>query len=84
MQNVFSTRDEHMNTQVMKPIIKLFSLGNIMKMESRIDDTIEYFVDCLTKRFAGGANTAKLCDMDKWLHYCTEACLGHLRYRHSD
>lgn len=67
VENVFSTRDEQMNTRVMKPIIKLFSMGNLLKMEGLIDKTIDYFVQRLTEEFA---HSGKACNMDRWLHYC--------------
>ena len=56
-----------MNTKVMKPIIKLFSMGSLLKMEPLIDRTITFFVQRLAEEFAC---TGKPCDMARWLHYC--------------
>ena len=65
--NVFSTRDEHMNTKIMKPALRLFAMNNVLKYEPLVDKTINYFFECLDQRFV---SSGKPCDMDNWLHFC--------------
>ena len=65
--SVFSTRDEALNTQMLKPIHKMYSMGYMIRLEPLIDKTIDYFLECLSQRYAF---IEKPCDIDNWLHYC--------------
>lgn len=56
-----------MNTQILKPVQKLFSMGHLVRLEPLIDKTIVSFLDHLHNRFA---KPGKPCDIDNWLHYC--------------
>lgn len=80
VQNVFSTRDEHMNTKVMKPALRLFAMSNVLKYENLVDKTIDYFIQRLDERFVEGSNSHTACDMDNWLHYCAWDIIGETTF----
>ena len=50
----------------MRPIVKLFSMNNVLHYEPLIDQTISSLLQKLNEEFVG----KKACDMDNWLHYC--------------
>lgn len=66
-----------MNTQVMKPIVKLFSMGSLLSMEPLIDNTITYFIRRLEEEFV---STGNACDMASWLHYCAWDVIGDITF----
>lgn len=65
LENVFSTRDEGMNTRVLKPVQKLDFMGHLVSLERLIDKTVRSFLEHLTDRFAKPGTP---CDIDNWLH----------------
>ena len=79
MPTVFSTRDEAFNAAAMRPIVKLYSMGHLLRFEPLIDSTIAFFLAQLDARFAcpspsssgldDDENGSKPCDMGNWLHY---------------
>ncbi|KAI9714543.1 MAG: hypothetical protein M1820_000505 [Bogoriella megaspora] len=77
VHNIFSTRDEHYNTKVIKPIIKLFSMSHLLKMEALVDNTILLFMKRLDEDFASTGNT---CDMAAWLHYCAADVISDITF----
>jgi hypothetical protein len=61
----------------MKPVIKIFSMSNLLTLESRIDSTIEYMLERLDKEFA---QPKKECPIDEWMHYFAWDVIGEVTF----
>lgn len=61
----------------MKPVIKVFSMSNILTLESRIDSTIDYMVKRLDEEFA---QPGKACPIHNWVHYFAWDVIGEITF----
>ncbi|ESZ95638.1 hypothetical protein SBOR_3986 [Sclerotinia borealis F-4128] len=66
IKNVFSTQSNEAHAQMLRPIQKLYSMGNVLSLEQSVDDTIKAFVERLDGIFIGSGT---VCRMEDWLLY---------------
>ncbi|KAL4931703.1 cytochrome P450 [Aspergillus undulatus] len=74
---VFNTRDETLHKMIKSPIAPLFSLSNVLPLESFVDDTIQVMVEQLDRRFAETNQTFDLAD---WLQFFAFDVMGTLTF----
>ena len=69
MPTALSIRDEQMHSAMMRPYLRLVTTSNVLRYQHLVDKTVDFFLECLDKRFVQGNNANKICDMDNYLHY---------------
>lgn len=74
---VFNTRDEELHKKIKSPIAPLFSLSNVLPLESFVNKTIEVMTEQLDKRFVESQATFDLAD---WLQYFAFDVMGTLTF----
>ena len=75
--NMFSTRDEAYNTAIKKPVHKLYTTSNLLRLEPLLDQTISFFMYRLTEKFVDPGHS---CDMASWLHYCAWDIMSEMTF----
>ncbi|GAM43296.1 hypothetical protein TCE0_047f17995 [Talaromyces pinophilus] len=63
---IFTTTDEQLNKDMKRPVSSLYSLSNVLHHEGLVDQTIEFFISELKRKFA---DTNSACNIDDWLHF---------------
>ncbi|KAL4882674.1 cytochrome P450 [Aspergillus karnatakaensis] len=74
---VFNTRDENLHKKIKSPIAPLFSMTNILPLESFVDETIQVMIEQLDRRFA---DTGRTFDLADWLQYFAFDVMGTLTF----
>ena len=70
LSNIFNTQDNDWHDKHIKPIRGLWTMTQVLKMESLVDETLSKFTDKLSTKFVDGPNSGKTCMMDDWLSFC--------------
>jgi hypothetical protein len=65
--HLFSETDQKVHAQLKRPIVKYYSLGNVMTLEPLMDTVIADFCGHLEKRFG---ETGRECNLGEWIAYC--------------
>lgn len=66
--DMFSTTDQTEHAQMKRPIVKHYSLGSVLALESHMDNVLGELMQQLDNRFAkGGQGT---CDLGEWVAFC--------------
>ena len=70
IESGFSTRDESFNDYFNRPIKAQYSMTNTLKMENRVDATLDYFVQKLKREYVPeNPGEALPCPIGKLLHF---------------
>ncbi|KAK4641120.1 hypothetical protein QC761_609560 [Podospora bellae-mahoneyi] len=65
--DMFSTTDQTEHAQMKRPIVKHYSLGSVLALESHMDNVLGELMQQLDNRFAkGGQGT---CDLGEWVAF---------------
>lgn len=65
--HMFSTTDQTEHAQMKRPIVKHYSLGSVLALESHMDNVLGELMQQLDNRFAkGGQGT---CDLGEWVAF---------------
>ncbi|KAK4671880.1 hypothetical protein QC764_609560 [Podospora pseudoanserina] len=65
--HIFSTTDQTEHAQMKRPIVKHYSLGSVLALESHMDNVLGELMQQLDNRFAqGGQGT---CDLGEWVAF---------------
>lgn len=67
---MFSTTDQAEHARLKRPIVKYYSIGNVLANESTMDDVISDFCKELENRFMTGPSGQKECDLGEWIAFC--------------
>ncbi|KAK3988501.1 Pisatin demethylase [Cladorrhinum sp. PSN332] len=65
---IFSTQDQAYHARIKRPIVKYFTLGNVLGIEPHMNVVIKDFIKHLDTRFAAGPNP-KDFDLVSWINY---------------
>nr|AFD18257.1 R2 [Sarocladium strictum] len=74
---VFTTRDENLHKMLKSPVAPLFSLSNVLTLESHVDATIKVLVEQWDRRFLDSQDSIDLAD---WLSFFAFDVMGTLTF----
>ncbi|KAF4156803.1 hypothetical protein CNMCM6069_006325 [Aspergillus lentulus] len=63
---IFNTQDEALHKMLRKPVAHLYSMTNVISLESTVDQVLEILFQQLDARFA---ETGHVCDLGSWLQF---------------
>ncbi|KAG9228467.1 cytochrome P450 [Amylocarpus encephaloides] len=81
--NVFSTRNNEDHSKRRSLLNSLYKIGNLVQMETRVDETINAFFKCIDQQFVEGPNSDIACPLDEWLLYFAWDVVGQLTFSKS-
>ncbi|KAF5583101.1 cytochrome P450 monooxygenase [Fusarium subglutinans] len=69
--HLFSTTDQAAHARLKRPIVKYYSMSNILNLESHVDTVISDFCDHLETRFMDKQSQEKQFDFGQWIAFYT-------------
>jgi hypothetical protein len=75
-ESITTTTNRKIHGELKKPIASTYSMTNVLSYESKVDETIKYFLKRLDEVFIREPNAGKPCDIDNWVQYCKYALGG--------
>lgn len=83
IQTQFTTRNEQWHDYVVRPIRGAYSLTNILRFESLLDSTLDYFVEKLKRQYCTSNNSTLqgACPIGELLHHFAWDVIGEVTFR---
>ncbi|KAI3275302.1 hypothetical protein DTO003C3_1849 [Penicillium roqueforti] len=78
MPAVFNSQDEDLHKRLRSPIAPLYSMTNVVKLESFVDQTLAVLLEQLDGRFLGSNDVP--FDLGSWLQYFAFDSMGTLTF----
>lgn len=66
IKTVFGIQSNELHAQMLRPVQKLYKMGHVLGLESRVDDTITHLFKRIDELFVHEPNAGKTCKMDEW------------------
>jgi hypothetical protein len=67
--HLFSETDTAKHARIKRPIVKYYSLGNVLEHEPLVDKALADFCTHLENRFAKGTES-QACNLGEWIAFC--------------
>ncbi|KAJ0420592.1 cytochrome P450 [Aspergillus carlsbadensis] len=74
---IFNTQNELLHKELRSPVSSLYAMGNVMKLEPLMDQTIQVLFNQLDSRFAGGE---RAFDLAEWLQFFAFEVMGTISF----